>query len=366
MVRFVKLLVFLFFLPSILSGQDIDSALLQYKPGDLDKVVDAGARSLVPASTSEQPVAGDILRKLIKKAGRKEQKIINQLLAIGEERKIIDLQKIDKKLGQINIAGLVNLYHNLKSLRIKKFDLSHIDEIKGVLANIDNSLQQLKGSPKEYGDLSFFAGLTRDQLANVAQSPIEKQNLRFNALNNYNETIKSLAQATDKGSREKVADASERVITLQEPFGDIVPIAPKKGAGKVFITSDYGVRIHPVKKTRRFHSGVDLAGWKCKGWKVCSIGPGRVVKSGWETGYGYVVIVSHDIDGRQYFSRYAHLLKKDRLKTGTLVKAKDVVGYCNNSGVSTGSHLHFEVREGSHSGKTLDPKEYLPDIAILK
>ncbi len=366
MTKLLKVLFCFLLLPAFLLAQNIDSALLKYDPADLDKIAESSSRSLPSSQIDKKPEAQDILRKLIGKAGRKEQKILNQLLAIGEEKKIIDLQKIDKKLGKINIAGLVNLYHNLKALRIKKLDISRLDEIKGMLANIDNSLKQLKDSPKEYGDLSFYAGLTRDQLANVTENPIEKQNLRLNALNNYNETIKSLAESTDKGSKEKVADASERVITLQTTFGEIVPIAPKKGSGKVFITSDYGMRVHPVKKTRRFHSGVDLAGWKCKGWKVLAIGSGRVVKSGWETGYGYVVIVSHEIDGRQYFSRYAHLLKKDRLKTGSLVKANDVVGYCNNSGISTGSHLHFEVRESSYSGKTLDPKNYLPEIANLK
>lgn len=368
MTRFCYLLLFFLTFSVIVSAQNVDSVLLQYKISDLDgSGAAAPAGPTISTSTPErQSGAKGIIEQLLGKAGQKEQKIIKQILEIGQERKILDLQKIEQKLSKVNVAGLVNLYHNLKSLKVKKFDLNRLDEIKMALADIDVTLKQLKDSPKEYGDLSFFAGLTRDQLANAAVLPAEKQSLRASALNNYNETIRNLAGTQDKASQEKIADAKERIVTLATPFGEVVPIAPKKGAGKVFITSDYGMRTHPVKKTRRFHSGIDLAGWKCKGWKVFSIGPGRVVKSGWETGYGYVVIVSHDVEGQQYYSRYAHLLKKDRLKNGTLVKQKDIVGYCNNSGISTGSHLHFEVREGSYSGQTLDPKEYLPEIQILK
>lgn len=365
MARYLCLISFFVALAAIASAQNYSSALLKYSLADLEGT--STLKSPAPStSAAEKSGADGLIQQLLGKAGKKEQKIIKQILEIGQERKILNLEKIERKLGKINVAGLVNLYQNLKALKSKKFDLNRLDDIKATLSSLDSALKQVKDSPREFGDLSFFAGLTRDQLANVAASPIEKQSLRASALGNYNDTLKNLAAADDRASQEKVADAKERIVSLETPFGNLVPIAPKKGAGKVFITSDYGMRIHPVKKTRRFHSGVDLAGWKCKGWKVFSIGPGRVVKSGWETGYGYVVIVSHEIEGKQYFSRYAHLLKKDRLKNGTLVKHKDVVGYCNNSGISTGSHLHFEVREGSYSGKTMDPKDYLPEIQILK
>ena len=376
MICFKKLLVLLLFygaiFPIALPGQIPDGVILKYSLNELDGKMPGKA----PLSDEEKDdgeqkkiSTSDILGKLLNKVGSKERKIINKVLEVGQQQKLFDVEKLDKKLGdklgEINIPALINLYTNLKALKIKKFDLSRLDEIKGALINIDKALQQYKDSPKKYGELSFFAGMTRDQLANVAPTYAEKRILKASALNNYNDTITKLASEKDQGSKEKVEDAKERVATLQTPFGDIVPIAPAKGSRKIFITSDYGMRVHPVKKTKRFHAGVDLAGWKCKGWKVLAIGSGRIVKSGWESGYGYVVIVSHEIDGEQYYTRYAHLKKKDRLKVGKVVKHGDLIGYCNNSGISTGSHLHFEIREESFSGKTLDPKVYLPEIEIL-
>ncbi|MFZ5949179.1 MAG: M23 family metallopeptidase [Candidatus Rifleibacteriota bacterium] len=366
-------LVFFSFSEGNLTAQTagVEQALLKYRLSDLNSAaggesVDQTAPATVASESRQTSSSAEILEKLLARAGKKEQKIIKQILEVGTRQKIINLQKLDEKLNKINVGGLVNLYQNLKALKIKKFDINRIDEIKQALGQIDQTLQQYRNSPKEYGDLSFFAGLTRDQLANVATSEAEKKQLRFSALANYNDTIQNLATEKDLASKEKVEDAKERVVTIETPFGNVVPIAPKKGEGKVYITSDYGMRTHPVKKTKRFHSGVDLAGWKCKGWKVFSIGPGRVIKSGWETGYGYAVIVSHEVGNRQFYSRYAHLLKNNRLKNGAIVKQGEMVGYCNNSGISTGSHLHFEVRDGSYSGQTLDPKEYLPQISVLK
>lgn len=351
-----------------------EKAILKYEISDLDGT-EAGQP--IPATSSQdkstdqtepasQPTGADILSLLLSKAGKKEKKIIDQILVIGQEKKLFNLEKLEKKLGSINLPAILNLYNNLKALKIKKLDLNKLDEIKETLASIDNALKQVKNSPTDFGNLSFFAGMTRDQLANHATTLAEKSSLRFSALENYNDTIKNLAPEKSVASQEKVEDAKERIAIIENPFGNVIPIAPEKGKGQTFITSDYGMRIHPVKKTRRFHAGVDLAGWKCKGWKVMSIGPGRVVKSSWETGYGYVVIVSHDVEGKQYFSRYAHLKKDGRLKNGTVVKQNEMVGYCNNSGISTGSHLHFEVREESFSGQTLDPKAYLPQITVLK
>lgn len=354
----------------LLAENDRERALLKYNLNDLDASVEMPpsqvSAGVAKEKDGDKSGAVDLISRLLKHAGKKEQKVLKQLLEFGEKNKLIDLEKIEKKLSRVNVGALVNLYRNLKAVKLRKFDIGRLEEIKNTLIEIDGNLRQLKDSPKEFGDLSFFAGMTRDQLANIAQTPQEKASLRENALENYRQSILNLADKPDQGSKEKVEDAKERITSLESSFANLVPIAAKMGSGKVFITSDYGTRIHPVKKTRRFHSGVDLAGWKCKGWKVMTIGPGRVVKSGWETGYGYVVVVSHEVEGRQYYSRYAHLLKNGRLKNGALVKAKDVVGICNNSGVSTGSHLHFEVRENSYSGKSLDPKKFLPAIPMLK
>ncbi len=354
---------FFLLLPCLVYAQFPANAILQYSLSDLDPTI-SQQKSYQEKNQTKSP-AQNILDQLISRTGKKEQKIIRQLLKTGQEQKLLNLQKINKQLNKIDLNRLTSLFNNLKALKLKKFDLQNIEQVKTAITDIDQQLKKLKVTSKEFGDLSFFAGLARDRLANVEPDKRQNSQLRTSAIQNYQNSVKTLAKQKDPASQEKIEDAQERIVSLQQTFGNIIPIAPKKGRAKIFITSDYGMRIHPVKKTKKFHAGVDLAGWKCNGWKVKAIGPGRVIKSGWETGYGYVVIVSHDIEGNQYFSRYAHLQKKNRLKNGKVVKRGDLLGYCNNSGISTGAHLHFEIRLDSYSGDTLDPKEHLPKIQIL-
>ncbi|PKL47575.1 MAG: hypothetical protein CVV42_12650, partial [Candidatus Riflebacteria bacterium HGW-Riflebacteria-2] len=247
-----------------------------------------------------------------------------------------------------------------------KLDAARIAKIQGTLAEIDAALVGKGLSSREAGDLAFFAGLARDRLAVQAADRREKERLRREASANYQQSVDQLSGENDLPSREKVADARERIAGLNYEFGNLLPLVPAKGNGKVFMTSDYGMRVHPVSKVRRFHAGIDLAGWKCDGWPVVAIGPGRIISSGWNGGYGYAVVVAHNLDDRTLFTRYAHLHKAGRPRIGAVVKPGDRVGLCNNTGVSTGSHLHFEIRRNSESGPTTDPKSYLPAIEKQK
>ncbi|NCB40319.1 MAG: M23 family metallopeptidase [Erysipelotrichia bacterium] len=366
---FSGLCVFIAVMPLSAQTADLKRATLVYDSADfaLPASEEAALKpQQMPAAGSPASATSGFIEQLLAKAGKKEQKIIRQILDIGQEKKLFNISKLEKKLSKIDVPAIMNLYTNLRALKISKLDAGKIDEIKAALAGIDQALAKADIKTVEFGNLSFFAAMTRDRMSDFTGNADEKSQLRASAMQNYTDAIDTLNEDQAPASQEKVDDAKERLETLRNPFGEILPLVPKKGKSQTLITSDYGTRIHPVKKTKRFHSGVDLAGWKCNGWKVLAIGPGRVVKSAWESGYGYAVIVSHDVEGHQYFSRYAHLMKKNRLAAGTLVKPGDIVGYCNNTGISTGAHLHFEVREGSLSGKTYDPKNYLPEVSILR
>lgn len=111
--------------------------------------------------------------------------------------------------------------------------------------------------------------------------------------------------------------------------------------------SDYfGKRYHPVFKMWKEHTGVDYAAMQ--GTPVYSTGNGKVVAIGWDNGYGNRVVVDH---GFGYITIYAHL-HKITVSEGDIVKRGKLVGLVGNTGVSTGPHLHYEVRK---NGKPLDP-----------
>ena len=113
--------------------------------------------------------------------------------------------------------------------------------------------------------------------------------------------------------------------------------------------SGYGYRIDPIYKTTKFHSGMDFSA--NIGTPVYATGDGRVIKVGWESGYGKLIKVDH---GFGYVTWYAHL-NNYKVRVGQRVVRGEVIGEVGNTGKSTGPHLHYEVHL---KGKVVNPVNY--------
>jgi|LSQX01.3.fsa_nt_gb murein DD-endopeptidase MepM/ murein hydrolase activator NlpD len=115
------------------------------------------------------------------------------------------------------------------------------------------------------------------------------------------------------------------------------------------ITSSFGYRKHPVTGQNRMHTGVDIGA--SSGASVVAANDGVVLMSGWNGGYGNCIIIDH---GGGIATLYAHnssLL----VKQGDEVTKEQVIAKVGSTGLSTGPHLHFEIRE---SGTPIDPMKY--------
>lgn len=104
------------------------------------------------------------------------------------------------------------------------------------------------------------------------------------------------------------------------------------------ITSTFGYRIHPIWRIRMFHSGIDISG--SYGDPIYAVNYGRVIYSGWQSGYGKVIIIDH---GNGMSTLYAHCSVLI-VGEGEQVKKGQLIGKIGSTGWSTGSHLHFEIR----------------------
>jgi murein DD-endopeptidase MepM/ murein hydrolase activator NlpD len=112
------------------------------------------------------------------------------------------------------------------------------------------------------------------------------------------------------------------------------------------ITSYFGYRYHPILHFSRFHAGLDIgASW---GSPIVAAGDGRVIAAGWAGGYGREVQIAH---GGGLVSLYGHM-SQIAAEPGSYVHQGQVIGYVGSSGLSTGPHVHFEVREG---GQPVNP-----------
>ncbi len=116
-------------------------------------------------------------------------------------------------------------------------------------------------------------------------------------------------------------------------------------------------RFHPVLQTWRAHKGVDYAA--PTGTRVKATANGTVAFSGWQNGYGNVVILQHQ---GQYSTVYGHLSAFAKgLRKGQHVSQNDVIGYVGATGMATGPHLHYEFRV---SGVQRDPLRVAMPAAI--
>jgi len=106
------------------------------------------------------------------------------------------------------------------------------------------------------------------------------------------------------------------------------------------VSSQFGLRMHPIHKVYKGHGGMDLVA--PTGSNVNAAARGKVVKVGWDAkGYGRYIVIQH-ADG--YYSIYAHLEKSGTMvKVGDNVSNGQLIATSGNTGGSTGPHLHFEI-----------------------
>ncbi|MFN3554728.1 MAG: M23 family metallopeptidase [Bacteroidales bacterium] len=116
------------------------------------------------------------------------------------------------------------------------------------------------------------------------------------------------------------------------------------------LVSGFGMRIHPIYKTLRMHTGVDFTA--PTGTPIYAPGNGRVITVERNRhGYGMMVVIDH---GYGYQTLYAHL-SRFNVRVGQEVKRGEVIGFVGNTGVSTAPHLHYEV---IRNGRQVNPVNY--------
>ena len=120
--------------------------------------------------------------------------------------------------------------------------------------------------------------------------------------------------------------------------------------GYYTISSPYGMRIHPILKVSKMHTGIDIPA--PKNTKIVASNDGTVLIATYSSSYGNYVSLDH---GGGKATLYAHM-SKIAVTKGQVVKKGDVIGYIGSTGLSTGNHLHYECIE---NGARKNPVDYV-------
>lgn len=290
----------------------------------------------------------------------------NRLSTIEAELAIA-VADYNKTLVQVR-QRIRNIYmhhrKNLFELLITSEDVnSFMDNIyfQNIITKADkNSLYNVRKKAQRIAKMRYDYEMEKRRLSSSIQDMNSKQAAIQLAIGKNEELIKKLR--TDRQTYEK----AERELARQSKnlTGIINRETSSSGDMKVVggfikpiagpITSPYGWRVHPIFKSRTFHSGIDIGG--ASNGAVQASNAGKVIYAGWYGGYGKVVIIDHgSYNGEKITTLYAHL-NSWNVNVGQYVSRGQIVGREGSTGYSTGPHLHFEVRV---NGQTRDPLRYI-------
>ena len=259
-------------------------------------------------------------------------------------------------LAANDLAELNNLTYLLNRLsRDDEKDIEQLENEKIALKNDELKLQQIRDelgqrSLKRKRDLEVNKQASAQRRELLTRIDKEKQ-VHEDAMRESEEAQKEIQKKIDEYLRRKALEAQEAARNGQKKKTPLVhrgkfdwPVT------KHTVTSSFGTRVHPRFKTKRQHTGIDIA--SPHGAPIITAGPGEVIFAGWMRGYGQVVIIDH---GSGYATVYAHM-SKILVDDGDMVKKGSVIGKVGQTGIATGPHLHFEVRV---NGVARNPLNYL-------
>lgn len=281
----------------------------------------------------------DLLFTMVFDMNKDLQEVMDTLHSVSKitenDRRLIE--EVKQKRDDIK-RDRENLEREIQSLDLYRKDLENqIQEVEVLKVELVSKKEELEAELQKVKDLEYEYQTKYDAL----DESVKQKREELIRIQQDNEQLeRQLSEYLNSINNSGIVGGSNGV----SPSGYL---RPSTGP----ITSNYGWRTHPVRGSKSMHTGVDFGGKT--GDTIIASRAGEVAFAGWYNNvYGNVVILNH---GGGYQTFYAHMSRVSVSK-GQVVDQGQRVGFMGSTGLSTGSHLHFEVRK---DGSSLNPFNFL-------
>ena len=318
--------------------QELDDSITEYetKCNEL--------QSQISKLESEISVTDEQLTKVEDEYKKKQKLLQKRIVALYEAG---DTTYLDVLLSSGSLMDFLSNYYMLE--QIIEFDTNLINEVgeKKKTIELEKAKQEkqksdLKTAKAKQAQMQILMKNNKMLQESYSSKLTDQEQELLTQINKYKEEQASIE------SQILAAINWSGSLAIQYTGGEMIwPV----GVAGTYITSGYGNRLHPIQGIYKNHSGIDIgnAGY---GAPVVAAADGIVTHAGTLGGYGNCVMINH---GSGIVTLYGH---GQEIKTtlGASVKKGDIIMLVGSTGVSTGPHLHFEVRK---NGTIVDPIPYL-------
>lgn len=233
--------------------------------------------------------------------------------------------------------------------RFARIDINMIQSLQGQQKLIAEKKQEIVQKQQELNDQKELFVQLKDQNKQAMNNKLEVTQKKRKELESIQGSRNELEKALDEleqTSKQIEAEIRQYQEKNQTTLGTGKYIWPVRGQ----IVQNFGWRIHPILRKRQFHTGLDIA--VEYGRPILAADSGVVIFSGYNGGYGKMLLIDH---GSGFSTLYGHASALLVDKGQTVVKGQ-VVAKVGTTGLSTGPHLHFEIRK---NGTPVNPRDYL-------
>lgn len=262
---------------------------------------------------------------------------------LKEIYKTQDVDWLEILLSTNNLMDMINEFFYFEKL--VKRDVVLIDEIKKEKIKIERTKREAEIKKRA---IETQARVIKVEKVNLEKNKVDKEKLkqllagkREEYEREINELEKNSKQIESMIRRMASKSAGQHVASTGTFIWPVVG----------WVSSAFGYRVHPIFKTVKFHTGIDIVA--PMGRPIKAADSGVVMFAGRWGGYGNVVIIDH---GRGFSTLYGHQ-SRIMVSEGQKVEKGQTIGLVGSTGYSTGPHLHFEVRV---NGSPDNPMKFLP------